>query len=390
MSFSGGWGISTPVTHRRYSHATVSRWESGFTLPSVERLVVFARALGLSRTETEGLLALAGLASTLPAVLDETAPAGVDADDSGSEPEDPGVRRRDLLWETGRFLLLRVFPLGMALALIGFLLSLPDWNPFQMTLCYFAVSSLLVVGQGLLLPGSENPFREFFWVSVFFVLSTPLLQFAPLGMDHYNLYFASDVYAPLMPSVLALMVNLALAGVAGLVFHILWSWQYRTGGGDGSPLSRALWVVLPPMGLVHAVVLVTTNVSISLQLSIILPALAGSVLILLIVKDPGLKLSLRTWRTLNQGFITFGLISMALGIFTIVTVFISPDLPAVLPDHSMLGQWEINFGELGFSRDEALKKMNLGYVWHGMTALGYMFLIVAGKVVVSIHPDWRG
>ena len=43
------------------SHGTVSRWESGDTTPTVERLVVFGRALNLTSAEVEGLILLAGL-----------------------------------------------------------------------------------------------------------------------------------------------------------------------------------------------------------------------------------------------------------------------------------------------------------------------------------------
>ena len=46
----------------RYSHATVSRWESGGTRPTLRRLKVFGQALRLSQTEVAGLVLLAGLA----------------------------------------------------------------------------------------------------------------------------------------------------------------------------------------------------------------------------------------------------------------------------------------------------------------------------------------
>ena len=46
----------------RYSRATISRWESGSTLPSVERLRIFGETLQLSDMEVAGLILLAGLA----------------------------------------------------------------------------------------------------------------------------------------------------------------------------------------------------------------------------------------------------------------------------------------------------------------------------------------
>ena len=45
----------------RYSHSTVSRWESGATRPTQQRLVAFGKALELSSVEVEGLITLAGL-----------------------------------------------------------------------------------------------------------------------------------------------------------------------------------------------------------------------------------------------------------------------------------------------------------------------------------------
>ena len=50
-----------PIYAHRYSHATVSRWESGSTLPSEHRIQVFGRTLGLSGIEVSGLISMAGL-----------------------------------------------------------------------------------------------------------------------------------------------------------------------------------------------------------------------------------------------------------------------------------------------------------------------------------------
>ena len=45
----------------RSSHGTVSRWESGKTTPTVQRLVVFGKALNLTESEVQGLILIAGL-----------------------------------------------------------------------------------------------------------------------------------------------------------------------------------------------------------------------------------------------------------------------------------------------------------------------------------------
>ena len=43
------------------SHGTVSRWESGQTPPTVQRLLAFGRALNLTSAEIQGLILIAGL-----------------------------------------------------------------------------------------------------------------------------------------------------------------------------------------------------------------------------------------------------------------------------------------------------------------------------------------
>jgi len=43
-----------PRYARRFSHTTVSRWESGATRPSIERLRVFGKALNLTENEIAG------------------------------------------------------------------------------------------------------------------------------------------------------------------------------------------------------------------------------------------------------------------------------------------------------------------------------------------------
>lgn len=62
---------------QRFSHTTVSRWESGTTRPTVERLRTFGKALNLSAEEVGGLLLLAG--------LDDGSPA----ESGGPETEEP-------------------------------------------------------------------------------------------------------------------------------------------------------------------------------------------------------------------------------------------------------------------------------------------------------------
>ena len=68
----------------RYSHATVSRWESGSTRPILQRLKVFGKALDLSRTEVAGLILLAGLAPDFRTAVGHVTGSGDEASGNGA------------------------------------------------------------------------------------------------------------------------------------------------------------------------------------------------------------------------------------------------------------------------------------------------------------------
>ena len=123
----------------------------------------------------------------------------------------------------------------------GYALSFLNWENIWTPAFYVGLATVLVLAQGFLFPDRTVPNREFFWITLFLVLSTPLLQFAPLGMDHYGLYRVGDSVGTYVPFLLALLVNLALAASAGLMFQFLWQWQRSRYGGEGSILRRSVW-----------------------------------------------------------------------------------------------------------------------------------------------------
>ena len=392
---------------QRFSHATVSRWESGATRPRVERLRVFGKALDLPETEVAGMVLLAGLApdfrSALMQVnlpqetrdeetrneetrngrdmgnLDEDFP---DGGPNGFESDEENV---SVLRSVAGFLIRRCLPLGLWVVVLGYVLSLPGWNGSWMPVVYAALVAAVVLAQGFVKPDHGAGLREFFWVSVFFLLTTPLLQFAPLQMDHYNFYLIDGVAGTQIPWMLALLLNLFLAVLAGLMFDLLARWQYPGDGQPGSAIRRATLVVLPPVAVVYGVVVVITNLSVSIQLAVLLPVLATVLAGLLVLKDPAVKPTERDRRVLFPALMTTATVSTFLGIVTILAVYFSPDVPAVLPDHNLVASWELDFDELGYSREEALGMVNLGYMWHAMCVLVYMVLVVGGALIVEIY-----
>ncbi len=383
----------------RYSHATVSRWESGGTRPTLQRLKVFGAALNLSRAEIAGLVLLAGLARDFRTALgyvtgsnggeaagSETAPNGIFSLGDARDASDPAAGSASSpLGGALRFVFLRVLPLGAAIVVCTYALSFFGWNDARMPVVYVALATGFVLGQAFLLPDREVGLREFYWASLFFLLTTPLLQFAPIGMDHYNFHLIGNLAGTPLPHMLALLSNLSIASAAGLMFHLLWKWQYDSDRGGSRALERAAWTTLPPVVFAYAVVFVITNISVSIQLAVLLPVLGAAFALMLVVRDPALDPSERDRLFLLSATSVVAMISIALGAVTILAIYLSPDYPAVLPDHNLLRSWEIDFVKLGHTREEALERLNLGYLWHATWVFGYMVFVVGGNTLLGIY-----
>ena len=68
-----------------------------------------------------------------------------------------------------------------------------------------------------------------------------------------------------------------------------------------------------------------------------------------------------------------------------MSIYLSSDFPSVLPDHNLVRSWELDFDALGYTREEALDRVNLGYTWHAMFLLIYMSCVVGGRIFVEVH-----
>ena len=383
----------------RYSHATVSRWESGHTRPTLRRLLVFGKAMDLARPETAGLILLAGLAPDFQAASDivrsgsEEAVSGefskparvlddVDDEDepiTATQPVGPNSR------SANAFALLRVLLIGSCIVAVGYALNWLGWDNHWMPAAYTGFVIALVLAQGVWPPGRDTALRDFFSVTLFFLLSTPLLQFAPIGLDHYSFSAIPAFAGTCLPWMLALLVNAGLAAAAGMFFQTLWNFQYTSGRGATRILQRAIWTAGPPVALVYLVIVVISNVSVWIQMAVLMPVVAAIFTGLLAMRDPELKPGELDLRLLFPATLATAIVSTTLGIATILIIYVSPDLPKVLPDHNLIFSWEIDFSELGFSRDEALDRLNLGYLWHATCVLAYMVWVGGGRFLVAIY-----
>ena len=351
--------------------------------PTLQRLKVFGQALRLSQAEVAGLVLLAGLAPDFRTALVQVsgrygngANRKVAAPDSVSTPGVEGIAGASAAEHTPsvlrcvfRFGLLRLLLLGICVV-GGYALSFYGWNNAWMPTAYVTFALGIVLAQGFLLPDRDADLREFFWVSLFFLLTTPLLQFASIHMDHYNFHTIGDLAGTQMPYMLAILVNLVIASAAGLMFQLLWRWQYSGDSGESSALRRAASVALPPVILVYAVVVVITNISVSIQLSVLLLVVAAAFTALLVLRDPAFNPSERDRLFLLSTTSVLTMISATLWIVTMMAIYLSPDLPRVLPDHNLLRSWEIDFVDVGLPVSRATNLIS-GLRWQGRTGYGH-------------------
>lgn len=380
----------------RFSHATVSRWESGATRPTVSRLEVFGKAVGLTAAEIEGLIALATFqpidGNTLRQRRDTPRFVGAgrpmsDIHDGGAGGRSVGIAANSPIFFSGLFnyVLVKYLALSSCIVGTGYALSFMGWNPDWMPAAYVFLITLIVMAQGFLLPSRDSNLSDFYFVSIFFVLTTPLLQFERLDMDHYGLYRIDNIAGTHMPYMLALLVNLLLGATAGVASKVLWKWQYSVDPAESNPIRRAIWAIVPPIAFVYAVIVVISNTSVWIQLAILLPALAAMFTVMVTLRDPSLNPTEKDRQYLLVTVTTLGILSTLAGIITVMAIYISPDLPMVLPDHNLVRSWEINFDELGFTRAEAMNRINLGYLWHAVCVAAYMFFVVGGNTIVAIY-----
>jgi len=354
-------------------------------------------ALNLTEDEVAGLILLAGLAPDYQAASEQSVSGnerlrssgdGDRAPESGQAPSSRGIPSESissLFSMMLRFVVFRFLLPGALLAGFHYFLSALGWNNAWMPVVGIAFAFLVVMCQGFVFPDRSAGLREFYWISVFFVLTTPLLQFAPLGMDHYNFHLVPGFGATMMPYLLALLVNLGLAWGAGLLFHLLWRWRYRDGDPVVSSVSRTTSVAIPPLVIVYATVVVITNFSVTIQLSVVFAILAVAFSLLLLFRDPGVVFTEQDRRTMFLVLLVAACVGPAVGIAVIMSIYLSPDFPSVLPDHNLVTSWELDFDAMGYTREEALDRVNLGYIWHAMCLLIYMCFVVGGRLFVEVH-----
>ena len=398
----------------RYSHVTVSRWESGTTLPNVERLCDFGRALNLAPVEIEGLMILAGFQETASAGSADALGGWTGSGDgttanretrfqatsaggaAATSPRDgragdrgPGFLAPDM-GSIIRYLAYKCVLMGVGIAVVGYALAAFGWDNTWMPAGYVVAVMCLVAAQGLLFRRPPHDLDEFYSTTVFFLLSTFLLQSSAVRMDHYGLYAVRDFGGTHIPFLLALEVNLALATIAGLAFHLLRQWHYSGDQGRSNALRRAVAVAFPPTLFAYACIVVISNIALWVQLVLVLPPLAVVFTALLVLRDPAVQPNQHDCRLALRATVAFLAVMGTIGAAVVAALYLAPNLPSVLPDYNSWTSWEIDFSQLGYPREEALERLNRGYLWHGLATFLYLVVVFGGVLITSLYRMGRG
>ena len=288
------------------------------------------------------------------------------------------------------FLLFRALPLALAVILIGFGLSFLDWERPWVPAVYISLSIALVMTHGLAFRDAEGGLREFFWGSVFFVLSTPMLHFAPIGTDPYGFNSIGGFASTHIPYMLALLANLVIAASSGLMFHVLrLKFSSRADDGDIS-LKQACVTTLLPLGFVYAVVAVISNASLWIQLGLLIPSLAVAFTVLLALFDRSIEYQEKDRQFLLFATFTSIAICLVVGIATIFVFYMLPWVSQVIPDYNLLRSWEIDFASTGSTREDAIRLLRMGFLLQATITFVYMIVVVGGNVLVAVFHMGSG
>ena len=108
--------------------------------------------------------------------------------------------------------------------------------------------------------------------------------------------------------------------------------------------------MVPPVLASYAVAVALSNVSVWIQSVVALAFLALVFTQMLTLRHPSVNPSQVQRRFLLCATFIAAFVSAILGLATILTIYLLPDVPRVLPDHNLLVSWEIDFEAHGYTR----------------------------------------
>ena len=296
---------------------------------------------------------------------------------------------KSYLLETLRSALSQFLPSGLFIVAAGFILSLSGWNANWMVMAYVFVAIGLVLVKTLVKMVSSSDLRDLYVASVFILLSIPLLQAPFIRMDPYGFFMIGGLANTPLPYLLALLANLVVALVTGLMFNVLWRWEYSRHSQDMWTARRAALVVLPPLLFVFGWNLAVSSIGVLVYLLSVLPVMAGVFSALAVLQERNTTLLDQNLRYILWAVAVLAVVLIALNGAAIVVVNLLPGV-IVLPDGGLFGSWNIDYSALEYPRDDLGSRLQLGVLWTSFATLAYVVITVAGSLAVYIYSHEKG
>ena len=342
--------------------STLSRYESGERRPTLDFLDEFSDTLNLSEDERDVLLELAGHRSAQSPVA------------GPGDSIDPLKIARDSFK--------RVVIPGAYIGLVGYGLIVFGMDGAMILLLFAAAGSGVVLAQAVTRWGRSDQVGELFFVTVFFLLNTPILQSIITRMDHFGFYSIPSITGTALPLTLAMAANLGISVVAAVIFDMSWKRQYGPRG-LGTASGRALWIAFPPVAFVYLCVLVFSNAGAWIFFLIVLGILFGAFWGIIAIRDD-VEPSLWVAQFILAAVAVMIMLLATFGVAGMLVTYMDPSA-ITAADHSMIWSWETDFDALGYPEGEYLERMRVGLVWMSLAAIGYLSIVVGGYLMVMVY-----
>ena len=282
-----------------------------------------------------------------------------------------------------KYVAMRFLLPGAALGGAGYLLSSLGWTATWTLLLYIAAAIGLVALQGFFRMRRASNLRDLLFVSLFVILSTPLLQVPFTRMDNYGFYNLGILGGATLVLVIALCANLLVALIAALAFDLLWRWQY-SGRGASKAYQRALWVAVPPLGFIYLWILSAANYGSWIGCAIILPIMAGVFAMLVVLRDESVRLTEWDRRFLLCCCMVITIILATFATGAGLAGYVQPSLLSIT-GHTLIHSWDISFAALGYPEQELTARYRMGYVWSAISCIAYLSIVLGGNLAATIY-----
>ena len=219
------------------------------------------------------------------------------------------------------------------------------------------------------------------FVSLLVMPNLYLFYYLNTGMDLYGFFTLEPVSAYPLPLVLSTLLSSGMAVAGYGLYRWLWRRQaWFTGEGWG-PFRRGALLSCAPVLLTYAPMIALAHHGDKPSLIGIPGLMAGSLCVTHALRDPEMKLDPTLARHWFIGAFAFILVSLILAIGAMFMLYVIEQQP---PSGNLLWEWEYEWADLGYPREEYQQHQRAALVGFVLTASGFLIVAVGGSMLGAI------